>query len=138
MGFLKSSVVIIGIGAIYNLYFMLLDTGKEGLINLLIFFVIANIAFYSIRYIVNYSKWFNKNGYIQIISIFLVSSTCEVIYGILTRREIIEMWYFIIVGLPLTIIGLVYWNFYCKSLQSRLDKKKKILIAANEKNNNFD
>lgn len=132
MRFLRNSLIIIGIGAIYNLYFTLLEGGEEQLINLAIFFILANATYYIIRYIFIYTKFTDVNGYLQIIIIFIISSISELIYGFLSQMNIIEIVRLILIGLPITLVGLIYWWYYSRALQDKLAKKKNRLLNLSE------
>lgn len=132
MRFLRNSLIIIAVGAVYNLYFTLLNGGLDQLVNFTIFFILANATYYIIKYIFIYTKFSDSNGYIQIIIIFIIGSMSEITYGLLSGMNMDEIARLVLIGLPITLIGLIYWWYYSKTLQDKLAKKKSRLLNSRE------
>ncbi|MDH2892320.1 Lactococcin A ABC transporter ATP binding and permease protein [Bacillus cytotoxicus] len=118
---------MIGIGGIYNLYFQIVATGVSAVKDLLIFVLVGSVAYWLIHFLFGKSKTFRRSGYLQIIAIFFITSFAELIYGLLTGTDLVSILHLILVGLPITVIGLIIWKKYSDTLQFNLEKKKERL-----------
>lgn len=128
MEIMKNSIIIIGMGAIYNLYFSLLSNSPKELWNVIVFFVLAHIGFYLVKYVVQ-KPFLNKNSsYYKILYIFLVSSILEFMYGWILGLPTQEILKLVVFGIPITIIGLIYWWNYTRVLQKKLVEKQRRLL----------
>ena len=115
---LRKIAIIICVGAIYNLYFAILNGSDRLIFNFISFLIIAYIElFYT-------SLIFQRNGYLQIITIFLLSSVCEILYAEINGADLRASIDLVILGIPLTVFGLVAWKCYLTKVNNLLIRKK--------------
>ena len=67
---------------------------------------------------------FRKNIYIQILTIFLISSIVEMAYMLVVGLSFTIAIRFVLLEIPITIIGLLYWKYHVDKIEKLLRDKK--------------
>ncbi len=124
---LRKIAIIICVGAIYNLYFAVLSGSDRLIFNFISFLIIAYIELVILDALFYTSSIFQRNGYLQIITIFLLSSICEILYAEINGANLQASVELVILGIPLTVFGLVSWKLYLMRVNRLLVKKKNSL-----------
>ncbi|RCW15818.1 hypothetical protein CAC02_10980 [Streptococcus gallolyticus] len=124
---LKKLLLLLCIGAIYNLYFTLINSNLTSWINIIIFIIFGYAEVFILELLFKYSIKFQKNIYIQILTIFLISSIVEIAYMLVTGLSFIMTIHFVLLGIPITIIGLLYWKYHVDKIEKLLRDKKSSL-----------
>lgn len=124
MKYLKKILLLLCIGAIYNLYFTLIHSSLTSWINIIIFIIFGYVEVFVLELLFKYSIKFQKNIYIQILTIFLISSIVEIAYMLVTGLSLIIALHFVLLGIPITIIGLLYWKYHVDKIKKLLKDKK--------------
>ena len=127
MKYLKKLLLILCIGAIYNLYFTLINSSLTSWINMIIFIIFGYVEIFALELLFKYSIKFQKNIYIQLLTIFLISSIVEIVYMLVTGLSFTIAIHFVLLGIPITIIGLLYWKYRVDKLEKLLRDKKSSL-----------
>ncbi len=127
MKYLKKLLLILCIGAIYNLYFTLINSSLTSWINMIIFIIFGYVEIFALELLFKYSIKFQKNIYIQLLTIFLISSIVEIVYMLVTGLGFTIAIHFVLLGIPITIIGLLYWKYRVDKLEKLLRDKKSSL-----------
>lgn len=125
--YLKKLLLILCIGAIYNLYFTLINSSLTSWINMIIFIIFGYVEIFALELLFKYSIKFQKNIYIQLLTIFLISSIVEIVYMLVTGLGFTIAIHFVLLGIPITIIGLLYWKYRVDKLEKLLRDKKSSL-----------
>lgn len=115
------------IGAIYNLYFTLINSSLTSWVNIILFIIFGYAEVFTLELLFKYSIKFQKNVYIQLLTIFLVSSMVEIAYMLVTGLSFTIAIHFVSLGIPITIIGLLYWKYYVDKIKKLLRDKKSSL-----------
>lgn len=115
------------IGAIYNLYFTLINSSLTSWVNIILFIIFGYAEVFALELLFKYSIKFQKNVYIQLLTIFLVSSMVEIAYMLVTGLSFTIAIHFVLLGIPITIIGLLYWKYYVDKIEKLLRDKKSSL-----------
>lgn len=115
------------IGAIYNLYFTLINSSLTSWVNIILFIIFGYAEVFTLELLFKYSIKFQKNVYIQLLTIFLVSSMVELAYMLVTGLSFTIAIHFVLLGIPITIIGLLYWKYYVDKIKKLLRDKKSSL-----------
>lgn len=121
---LRKIAIIICVGAIYNLYFAILNGPDRLIFNFISFLIIAYIELVILDALFYTSLIFQRNGYLQIITIFLLSSVCEILYAEINGADLRASIDLVILGIPLTVFGLVAWKCYLTKVNNLLIRKK--------------
>ena len=127
MKYLKKLLLVLFIGAIYNLYFTLINSSLTSWVNIILFIIFGYAEVFSLELLFKYSIKFQKNVYIQLFTIFLVSSMVEIAYMLVTGLSFTIAIHFVLLGIPITIIGLLYWKYYVDKIKKLLRDKKSSL-----------
>lgn len=127
MNLLKKLFFLLCIGALYNLYFTLINSGYKSWINIIVFIAFGYVEIFILELFFKYSIRFKKNIYIQIITIFLISSLMEVGYLLVTGLSLTMALYFVLIGIPVTLLGLLYWKYRVNRMEKLLKDKKSSL-----------
>lgn len=122
--YLKKLLLLLCIGAIYNLYFTLINSSLASWINIIIFIVFGYVEVLALELLFKYSIKFQKNINIQILTIFLISSIVEIAYMLVTGLSFTIAIHFVLLGIPITIIGLLYWKYHVDKIEKLLRDKK--------------
>ena len=125
--YLKKLLLVLFIGAIYNLYFTLINSSLTSWVNIILFIIFGYAEVFSLELLFKYSIKFQKNVYIQLLTIFLVSSMVEIAYMLVTGLSFTIAIHFVLLGIPITIIGLLYWKYYVDKIKKLLRDKKSSL-----------
>lgn len=124
---LKKLLLVLCIGAIYNLYFTLINSSLTSWVNIILFIIFGYAEVFALELLFKYSIKFQKNVYIQLLTIFLVSSMVEIAYMLVTGLSFTIAIHFVLLGIPITIIGLLYWKYYVDKIEKLLRDKKSSL-----------
>lgn len=127
MKFIKYFLSIFIVGAVFNLYFSLASNPKENLSLFFVYMFIGMIVCFIISILFNKVKMLRKNSYFQIIIAFLIASIFEIVYFRFFGLTWKYIFYLVLLGFPLVLIGLTTWYFYSKKLQKDLEIKKEKL-----------
>lgn len=127
MKYLKKVLLVLFIGAIYNLYFTLINSSLTYWVNIILFIIFGYAEVFALELLFKYSIKFQKNVYIQLLTIFLVSSMVEIAYMLVTGLSFTIAIHFVLLGIPITIIGLLYWKYYVDKIKKLLRDKKSSL-----------
>ena len=127
MTYLKKLLLVLCIGAIYNLYFTLINSSLTSWVNIILFIIFGYAEVFALELLFKYSIKFQKNVYIQLLTIFLVSSMVEIAYMLVTGLSFTIAIHFVLLGIPITIIGLLYWKYYVDKIEKLLRDKKSSL-----------
>ncbi len=125
--YLKKLLLVLCIGAIYNLYFTLINSSLTSWVNIILFIIFGYAEVFALELLFKYSIKFQKNVYIQLLTIFLVSSMVEIAYMLVTGLSFTIAIHFVLLGIPITIIGLLYWKYYVDKIEKLLRDKKSSL-----------
>lgn len=126
--YLKKLLLVLCIGAIYNLYFTLINSSLTSWVNIILFIIFGYAEVFALELLFKYSIKFQKNVYIQLLTIFLVSSmVVEIAYMLVTGLSFTIAIHFVLLGIPITIIGLLYWKYYVDKIEKLLRDKKSSL-----------
>ena len=124
MKYLKKFLLLLCIGAIYNLYFTLINSGLTSWINITIFIVFGYVEVLALELLFKHSIKFQKNINIQMLTIFLMSSIVEIAYLLVTGLSFTIIIHFVLLGIPITIIGLLCWKYHVDKIEKLLRNKK--------------
>lgn len=122
--YLKKFLLLLCIGAIYNLYFTLINSGLTSWINITIFIVFGYVEVLALELLFKHSIKFQKNINIQMLTIFLMSSIVEIAYLLVTGLSFTIIIHFVLLGIPITIIGLLCWKYHVDKIEKLLRNKK--------------
>ena len=75
-------------------------------------------------YYLNTTSNFIKNIYIKILTIFLISSIVEMAYMLVVGLSFTIAIRFVLLEIPITIIGLLYWKYHVDKIEKLLRDKK--------------
>ena len=124
MKYVKKMFLLLCLGSLYNLYFTLIHASFMTWVNILVFILLGYVEWLVLEWFFTYSLSFQKNIYLQIVTIFCLSTIIEIVYLLLTGLSLTIAWHFVLVGLPLTLLGLLYWKYHVSKLQKLLRNKK--------------
>lgn len=125
---LKKLVYLLCIGAVYNLYFTLLHSDAGVWWNVLFFLLFGYGEILLLDFLFKKSIHFQKNIYLQIIIIFLLSSLVEILYMLVTGLSLAVALHLVLLGIPITLLGLLYWKQYTRKIDKLLKHKKSSLV----------
>lgn len=94
---------------------------------MIIFIIFGYVEIFALELLFKYSIKFQKNIYIQLLTIFLISSIVEIVYMLVTGLGFTIAIHFVLLGIPITIIGLLYWKYRVDKLEKLLRDKKSSL-----------
>lgn len=125
---LKKLVYLLCIGAVYNLYFTLLHSDSGVWLNVFLFLLFGYGEILLLDLLFKKSRSFQKNTYLQITTIFLLSSLVEILYMLVTGLSLTLAIHLVLLGIPITLVGLLYWKQYTRKIDKLLKHKKSSLV----------
>ena len=125
---LKKLVYLLCIGAVYNLYFTLLHSDSGVWLNVFLFLLFGYGEILLLDLLFKKSRSFQKNIYLQITTIFLLSSLVEIFYMLVTGISLTLALHLVLLGIPITLVGLLYWKHYNRKIDRLLKHKKSSLV----------
>ncbi|WP_251423540.1 hypothetical protein [Lactococcus muris] len=127
MRIIKILTRIIILGAIFNLYFSLIRGGIEDIFNFAIFICCGLVGHAIITSLFINNQLFQKNIFIQMSTIFFIATVLEIVYGTMVGFSPEKILLMVSLGIPVVIIGFIYWWQYSKKLNTKLAQKKHLL-----------
>lgn len=128
MKIIKAFGWVVVLGALFNLYFSLINGSIGDVVSFAIFLGCGLLGYLSISLLFQKNKSFQNSFTIQIVTIFLICTILEIVYGLLVGLKICSIFMMILLGIPIVIIGFVYWWQYSKRINNKLLKKQQSLL----------
>ncbi|BAL51206.1 MULTISPECIES: hypothetical protein [Lactococcus] len=128
MKIIKAFGWVVVLGALFNLYFSLINGSIGDVVSFVVFLGCGLLGYLSISLLFQKNKSFQNSFTIQIITIFIICTILEIVYGLLVGLKISSIFMMILLGIPIVFIGFVYWWQYSKRINNKLLKKQQSLL----------